>query len=167
MTVGRARLLWLLLPLTAVLCASGAGALEEYVPPEGGPPWMLGKVYLLATGEAPEARGAAAILWTQDGVHHRLQLYAKQLQPGAQYSVWLLRSAEDLNEPGVDERFRVPTGRVRLIADRDGVLAFATNLTFAVRDGFAAIVLRRDTEASRGGWSGGINVLCGLIADID
>ncbi len=148
-------------------CAAGASAAEQYVPPEGGKPWTMGKVYLLATEQEPQARGAAALLWTSDQRHHRLQLYAKGLEAGAEYSVWLLRSAERLDAPSVDERFRLTGGRTRLVADASGTVAFARNLDFAVREQFAAIVLRKATEHSRGGWAGGVTALRGLLADMD
>jgi len=164
----RSRSLHLLLSLGAALgCAAGARAAEQYIPPEGGEPWLMGKVYLLATEKAPQARGAAVILWTVDKRHHRLQLYASGLEPGAHYSVWLLRSAESLDARSVAERFRLAGARSRLPADASGVVAFATSLNFAVQEQFAAIALRKATEHSRGGWAGGVTVLRGLLADMD
>jgi hypothetical protein len=157
----------LLFVATALCCGSAGHAVEQYVPPEGGEPWLVGKVYLLATEAAPEARGAAAIMWTQDGTHHRFQLYAKQLEPRAEYSVWLLKPTDTAAEPGVEQRFRLTTLRTRLIADDQGVVAFAASLNFAMQDHFAAIVVRTQAQGSLWGWSGGVTVLRGLLSDMD
>ncbi|MBM3501380.1 MAG: hypothetical protein FJX74_22225, partial [Armatimonadetes bacterium] len=76
----------------SLLTGAAAFASQAYAPPPSGEAWTVTKVYLKpSNGSGPQ--GVVAFLCNDAEGQHRVQVFAKGLQPDTAYSVWFLGAA--------------------------------------------------------------------------
>jgi len=97
-----------------------------YEPPEGGDRGQKVEVPLQGTDIAKGAEGTAVLACNMAESQHRIQLAAKGVKGGGVYSVWLVKF--DAEKKKVVRQTRVDNPNRALKADKDGKLAFASNL---------------------------------------
>lgn len=115
-----------------------------YEPPEGGDEWQKSTVMLKGTAHDPDATGKAILACNMDETQHRTQLSGQKLAPGAVYSIWLVQW--DSEEDRVVRQMRVDDPKKTLKADRNGKLAFTSNLPTCPQPLYNMVVVREHTD---------------------
>jgi hypothetical protein len=144
----------------ALLACSGGYASQSYKPPAGGQAWTVTKCYLRSASEKSAARGVAVFLCNESERQHRVQLFARDLQPNGVYSLWLVADSH-ADRPA---RARRLTRRVRpQRASGNGEFRLVVATLECLVGDYDSVVLRHHPPGNRIGPRSGQAVLSGAI----
>ncbi len=151
MTAMMPRTALVLLALTACI----AHASESYKPPTGGQ-WQRSVVYLVATPQGGNAKGACLLACNLAETEHRAELLARGLNPGGTYTAWLAKwkAGRIVSARPITSRWRPPH------ANAQGVLRVTTSLSEcpATDD---QLLVRYHAPGAPTGFEAGVTVLLG------
>lgn len=149
-----------ILAVVVLMACSGAFASQSYKPPASGQAWTVTKSYLGSPSDKSSVRGVAVFLCNESERQHRVQLFAKGLEPNGVYSLWLVAESAG----GKPVKPRRLTRRIRpQRADRNGEFRLVVTTLQCLVGDYERVVLRHHPAGTRIGLDSGQLVLSGTI----